>query len=292
MLGIPSSMAGGPRTFSETAKVRGRLLLAAAVLAWAAGSFVSRGYRSPFPPPSEMRTPASGATGDMLALALGTRRLFADLWFIRLMQYYGSREVRESSNEPGHEAHSHSVDEQGRAHCGGESFGKGRYPEFLPRARHVLEIDPAFTAAGLYGAASLAFNMERPSDAEELLRYALEYSPRARSGAAQFKEDRWKYLNVLAAIGYSKAKNPAAVSESIAPLLKDPDCPVMLKQQAAFLNKKAGNYAAAAAIYADIAATSRDEAYVKNARRQLEKLARIKKITSMNRIDRIKERKK
>ena len=105
--------------------------------------------------------------------------------------------------------------------------------------------------------------MERAGEAEELLRYGLKYSPR-----------EWKYLTMLAAIGYSKAKNPSAVAESIAPLLRDPDCPVMLKQQAAFLNKKAGNYAAAAAIYADIAATSRDEAYVKNARRELEKLSR------------------
>ena len=232
---------------------RGLPLLAAAVLAWAAGGFASRGYSSPFPPPSEMRVPASGATGDMLALALGARRLFSDLWFIRLLQYYGTSEFCEHEEAAGNPHH----------HCEHDNFGMGKYPLFLPLARHVLEVDPAFTAAGLYGAASLAFNMERAGEAEELLRYGLKYSPR-----------EWKYLTVLAAIGYSKAKNPSAVAESIAPLLKDPDCPVMLKQQAAFLNKKAGNYAAAAAIYADIAATSRDEAYVKNALRELEKLSR------------------
>lgn len=245
---------------------RGLHVLAAAVLAAAAGGFASRGYGSPFPPPSEMRVPAGGAAGDMLALALGARRIFADLWFIRLMQYYGGSEISEYSEEPGHEGHHHTVDEHGHVHCAhGADYGKGSYPLFLPMARHVLEVDPYFTAAGLYGAACLAFNMERAGEAEELLRYGLKYSPR-----------EWKYLATLAAIGYSKAKNPGAVAEAIAPLLKDPDCPVMLKQQAAFLNKKAGNYAAAAAIYADIAATSRDEAYVKNARRELEKLAGIK----------------
>jgi hypothetical protein len=108
--------------------------------------------------------------------------------------------------------------------------------------------------------------MNRPGEAEELLNYALKYSPK-----------EWKYLNVLAAIGYSKAKNPAAVAASIAPLLKDPDCPVMLKQLSAFLNKKIGNYAAAAAIYADIAATSHDPFYVDNARRELELLSSGKK---------------
>ena len=231
----------------------GFLLLAAACLAWAAGGLSSRGYISPFPPPSEMRVPAAGAAGDMMALALGARRLFADLWFIRLMQYYGTREY---TGEEEKQAGPHHHD----AH---DDYGAGKYPLFLPMARHVLEVDPAFTAAGMYGAASLAFNMQRGVEAQELISYALKYNPR-----------EWKYLTMLAAIGYSKAGNAAAVAEVIAPILKDPDCPVMLKQVAAFLNKKAGNYAAAAAIYADIAATSRDEAYVRNARRELEKLAR------------------
>jgi hypothetical protein len=239
-------------------------LPAAAALCWAAAAFFASSYRSPFPPPSELRAPLSGATGDMLALAAGARRLFADLWFVRLMQYYGTSEVRERSEEPGHEGHAHSIDEHGHAQCShGKDFGKGNYPLFLPLARHIIEVDPSFTAGALYGAASLAFNMDRPAEAEELLRYGLEYSPK-----------EWRYLTVLAAIGYSKAKDPSSVAATIAPLLKDPDCPVMLKQLAAFLNKKAGDFAAAAAIYADIAATSKDPAYVANARRELEKISR------------------
>jgi predicted Zn-dependent protease len=193
----------------------------------------------------------------MLALALGARRLFADVWFVRLLQYYGTAEIEEGWSMV-HEAAHHEA-----GHYDAENGG-GKYPEFLPRSRHILEIDPNFTAAGLYGAASLAFNMNRPGEAEELLNFGLKYSPR-----------EWKYLSVLAAIGYSKARSPRAVAEAIAPLLKDPDCPVMLKQQSAFLNKKAGNYAAAAAIYADIAATSKDTAYVNNAKRELEKLSRL-----------------
>ncbi|HAT72829.1 MAG TPA: hypothetical protein DCS63_08445 [Elusimicrobia bacterium] len=226
----------------------------AALLAWAVGAAVSNScYRSPFPPPSEIRTPVAGAAGDMFSLAFGLRRLFADVWFIRLMQYYGTPEFCEHEEEEP-SAHAHH-------HCG--INGEGKYPQFLARSRHVVEIDPGFRMAALYGAGSLAFNMGRPAEARELLVYALKYSPR-----------EWKYLNVLAAIGYSKAEDPAAVAALIAPILKDPDCPVMLKQQAAFLNKKIGNYSAAAAIYADIAATSRDLAYVRNAERELEKLLR------------------
>lgn len=240
-------------------------LLAAAALAWAAGAVSASSYRSPFPPPSEMRPPLSGAAGDMLALALGARRIFADLWFVRLMQYYGTRELPSGTEGlgEGHDAHRHSMDAQGQVHCEhGKDFGKGDYPLFLPLARHVLEVDHSFTAAGLYGAASLAFNMGRPDEALQLIDYG---SSRSRD---------WKYLIVKAAIGYSNASDPAAVAKAIEPLLTEPDCPVMLKQLSAFLNKKIGNYAAAAVIYSDILATSRDPFYVENARRELEKLSR------------------
>lgn len=235
-----------------------RLLLpAAAALCWAAACFSAASYRSPFPPPYEMRTPLDGASGDMLALAGGARRLFADLWFVRLMQYYGTEEFAGAVEVP-----PELLKAMPAADADDLAYGRGKYPRFLALARHALEVDPSFSAAGLYGAGALAFNMDRPAEAEELLKFGLKYSPK-----------EWRYLTVLAAIGYSKAQNPAAVASTIQPLLKDPDCPVMLKQLAAFLNKRSGNYAAAAAIYADIAATSKDEAYVANARRELERLA-------------------
>ncbi len=238
---------------------RGLPLLLAALLAWLAGGFAAyKDYHSPFPPPGEIRVPPQGAAGDMFALAFGARRVFADLWFVRLLQYYGTRELSEEEQSEAAGLHEHG-------HHHEENFGGGKYPLFLSMSRHILETDPGFISAGLYGGGSLAFNLARPAEAEELLNYGLRYSPK-----------EWKYLKVLAAIGYSKAGDPAAVAEQIKPLLSDPDCPVMLKQLAAFLNKKAGNYAAAAAIYADIAATSRDAVYVENARRELSRLSERK----------------
>ncbi len=235
------------------------LYAAAALFAWTSGAAVSYGsYRSPFPPPSEIHVPVQGAAGDMFALAFGARRLFADVWFIRLMQYFGAPEFEKAEEAAAdeeraeHEHHHHH-----------HSLEGGKYPEFQARALHILEIDPGFTMAALYGAGSLAFNLGKPREAQAVLEYALKYSPK-----------NWKYLNMLAALGYYKnAEAPQAVADALAPILKDPDCPVMLKQQAAFLNKRIGNYAAAAAIYADIAATSRDTAYVRNAERELSRLA-------------------
>ena len=229
----------------------GLTILLAALVLWSAGSSAAfKIYRSPFPPPAEIKQSGDGATADIFALAFGARRLFADLSFVHLLQYYGTPELAE---QPGGKT---QFDEEA------EEAGTGKYPEFVPMSLHILQLDPGFSAACLYSAASLAFNMERPDAAEEVLNYGLKYSPK-----------EWKYLMVMAAIGYSKAKDPKNVALSIAPMLKDPDCPVMLKQLAAFLNKRSGNYAAAAAIYADILATSRDPAYRRNAERELAKLA-------------------
>ncbi|MBI5743352.1 MAG: hypothetical protein HY952_02270 [Elusimicrobia bacterium] len=231
-----------------------------AALAWCAGSLAADSAYSPiYPPPSDIRVPADGAAGDMFALALGARRLAADVWFVRLLQYYGTEELEPGEAPEPPDAHGHQ-------HHRGEN-GEGRYPEFLARSLHIMALDPHFAAAGLYAAGSLAFNMGRPAEAQRVLDFGLKYSPR-----------EWKYLTLLAAIGYSKATEPMKIADAIRPVLADPDCPVMLKQLSAFLNKKAGNYAAAAAIYADIAATSRDTAYVRRARRELELLSKERHI--------------
>ncbi|HAF94917.1 MAG TPA: hypothetical protein DCG50_02565 [Elusimicrobia bacterium] len=204
---------------------------------------------SPFPPPSALREVRHSAIEDMLALSLGARRLFADLWFIRLMQYYGTHEhiagEEEEEEEHGHSHH-------------GLDFGAGNYPEFMALSRHIAALDPYFKNAVLYSAGSLAFNLNRPGEAAELLNYALVNTPR-----------EWKFLIMLTAIGYSKSSEPAKVAQIIAPLVRERDCPVMLKQLAAFLNKKAGNYEAAAVIYADILQTSKDPFYTLNSEKEL-----------------------
>lgn len=235
------------------------LALPAAALLALAGQEAFTGAAHPFPPPSAIREVRRGASEDALALGLGLRRLAADLWFIRLMQYYGTEEPERSGEEaeeavdPGHGEPGH--------HCAHEHFGEGRYPEFASLARHILALDPYFTNAGLYAAGSLAFNMNRPAEAVELLNEALLYRPK-----------EWKYLTLLAAIGYSRASDPSGVLASIEPLLNEPDCPVMLRQLAAFLNKKAGRYRTAYLIYASMLTTTKDRFYLENARREMARL--------------------
>ena len=223
-----------------------------------AGPWAFKNYSSPFPPAQLIKEVRASAAEDALALSLGLRKLAADVWFIRMMQYYGTSEF-----EPKCE-HEEGVHYHDGALCEGIHFGDGRYPELLGFARHILALDPYFLNAGLYAGASLAFNLSRPEEAVSLVNWALIYTPR-----------EWKYVTLLAAIGYSKAENPAKVAQMIAPLLTEPDCPVMIRQLAAFLNKKAGNYAAAYAIYNTILNNTRDSFYIKNAEKEMAKLDRL-----------------
>lgn len=235
-----------------------KVLCAAAIAVFTGLLFFSSRGRpaSAFPPPSALREVRHSAIEDMLALSLGARRLFADLWFIRLMQYYGTHE---------HVAGEEEEEDEEHGHCHhGLDFGAGKYPEFLAISRHIAALDPYFKNAILYSAGSLAFNMNRPDEAAGLLNYALANTPRD-----------WKFLIMLTAIGYSKSNETAKVAQVIAPLVRERDCPVMLKQLAAFLNKKAGNYAAAAAIYADILQTSKDPFYTRNSEKELKKMKRL-----------------
>jgi len=233
-------------------------VLAAAALAFV-GSWIFITSIQPFPPPDRIKEVRRSAVEDALALSLGLRRLAADVWFIRLMQYYGAPDMEErnlsyeAKPDPGHGQPGH--------HCEGEHFGEGKYPDFLPLSRHILALDPYFTNAGLYAAGSLAFNMYRPEEAISFLNGAMLYHPK-----------EWKYATLLAAIGYSKAKDPAKVARIITPLIMEPDCPVMLRQLAAFLNKKAGNYSTAYSIYKTILETTKDRFYIDNARKEMAKL--------------------
>ncbi len=217
------------------------------------GYVTGKDYVPPFPQAGQMHSFSDSALSDAGVLSLGMRRLAADVWFIRLMQYYGGLQCGEAKKGDSHH-HDH----------GDYDVGTGKFPDIFSRSRHILDLNPYFTHAGLYSAGALAFNLGRSYEAIELIEQAKRYEPR-----------EWKYDAYLAAIGYRLAGNPEKVADILAPVVRDPECPIMIKQLVAFLNKKIKRYRAAAEIYADIAMTARDPYYVRNSRQELTKLEKI-----------------
>lgn len=212
-----------------------------------------KSYSHPFPQANYITFFKKSLIGDALALSFGMRRLLADIWFVRLMQYYGTPEPSE------HDEHEHGP------HCHhGPDYGYGDYPDFFPMAKHIIHIDPYFKSAIIYSVTSLAFNLEKQESAISLLKIAMMYS-----------RNEWAYPKLLAAIGYSKAKEPQKVAQTLTMLVWEPDCPTMVKQLVAFLNKKIKNYKTAYAIYLNILNTSKDPFYLENARKEIEKLKKM-----------------
>jgi len=178
------------------------------------------------------------------------------------MQYYGTPEIPENARRIEHR------DEHGHIHYhyeGEPEFGAGKYPLFLKMARDILFLDPYYKEAIIYSAGSLAFNLNKTDEAVSLLNTALIFSP-----------GEWQYIKLLGAIAQKKLKNKEKILEFLYELAMFDDTPVLIKQMAAFLNKRANNLNIAEKIYKKILETTKDEFYIKNAKKSLEEIRKIR----------------
>jgi tetratricopeptide (TPR) repeat protein len=212
--------------------------LAAALALSAAVNLAPRPAVAPRPLP---RLAPDTAIETATLLSLGMRRLAADLELVRLLVYYGSAEPSIPEN---------------RLENGG-----GQYPEIGPRSRRILELDPSFSFAVLYGAGALAFNLDRPDEALELVASALERDPR-----------NLEYRAYAGAIGFHRKGDTARALALLEPMLSQADCPTMIKSMVAFMYKRSGRRAEAVRVYRDILRTSRDAGYRATARNMLREL--------------------
>jgi tetratricopeptide (TPR) repeat protein len=127
-------------------------------------------------------------------------------------------------------------------------------------ALRMLELDPRFSYAALYAAGALAFNLDRPDEALALLDSARRGEPRD-----------WRYGAAIAAIGFHKKGDGASVLRELEPVLRDSECPPMIKNMAAFLCLRLGRRERAASLYGEML-SSKDPAYRETARKALERL--------------------
>lgn len=262
---------------------RVRVLAAAFALAGiaAASNLLTRAsVVVPYPPPTEMRLAAADAVTSASLLSLGMRRLAADMAFIQLIIYYGSRDAyHEGRAHPeGHEGceHGHHEEDGEQTERGeqarelGMYFGEGShdhrytyggsYSELGPRLRRIMDMDPFWKYPVLYVCGALAFNMKRPQEALELLTEARRHLPTEK-----------QYLAYMAAIAFAKDGDKERVVAELTPLMDDPDVPTMVRNMVAYLNVELGRKREAVRLYLQIL-ESRDENYHHVARRALEKL--------------------
>lgn len=212
-----------------------------------------RSRPSPPGPAPEFHAVQETALETAGLFALGMRRLAADLGLIRVIIYYGTPEDDGHGHGHGHHGHDEFDPEHPERHYGG-----GRYPEMLAKAKSLVDVDPAFVYPVLFASGALAFNLNRPDEALELLSYALARDPR-----------NLQYQSYVGAIGFHRKGDSAAVISLLEPALASPDCPTMIKSIMAFLYKRSGRRDKAIALYRDIHRNSRDEGYRRISARML-----------------------
>lgn len=185
--------------------------------------------------------------------SLGMRRLAADLGLIRLIIYYGTPDEREAAAEPeDHAGHDHGHE--------APASEQGKYQVMSYMAMRVLDLDPSLSYAALFAAGALAFNLNRPSEALEVLEYALKRDPK-----------NVRYQSYIGAVGFHRSGDPDGVIRLLEPALADPDCPTMIKSMMAFLYRRSGHKEKAIRLYRNIL-ESRDRSYDHIARQMLQEL--------------------
>jgi tetratricopeptide (TPR) repeat protein len=235
-------------------RILGPAVLAGGAAALAAAGFLfARGFALPYPAPSEMKVRADDAVEDVALMSLGMRRAAADMAFVRLLQYYGTPEGEPAAQQM---AESVGLAQEHHMHEGGV------YPEFYPRAREIVDLDPYFEHAVLFAVGSLAFNQNRADEAIDLLNRARARDPQ-----------KWRYDALLAAIGYKNAGDPQRVADALMPVALDPDSPALVKQVTAFLLKRIGRRTEAVRVYRLLYDTTKDEGYRENALRNVAELS-------------------
>jgi len=153
--------------------------------------------------------------GDLWGIIFGLRRVFSDIAFIQEVIYYGTPEYKHSECHKHKHRHIH--------------LHFHPHLKLFSYAKRVLRIDYHFHFATLFSAASLAFVQERPEEAIELLKEAIEY-----------RSDFIQYSLYLGAITLRKEKGERVVVPLLRKLVKKRGAPDELKNYFAILCEKFG----------------------------------------------------
>jgi tetratricopeptide (TPR) repeat protein len=216
--------------------------------AFCAGYFLTMGlagYHDPNPPMIASMQSSETHLSDVLGVALGLRHAAADIAWIETLQYYGTREFDMPEFV--------SIN------------GGGRYSRFLRLCQRVARIDPFFTYIYYFGGSSLGWNLNRPTEAEILIRQGIAANPH-----------EWRLPQYLAAMAYQRNHNVVGLEHFLEILVQDPQTPLIVKGLLANIYKKQGEYDKAIQMWEWIYASGNPE-YMYRAIGQIKDIVKLKK---------------
>lgn len=202
--------------------------------------FISRLPRLPYPALSTSLQGPQTSLQDVAGITLGVRRLLADLAWIQTLNYYGTEEEGQTE----YEFHN----------------GLGKYPNFYDHCLHVVRIDPYFSYVYYFGGGVLGWNLNRLSEAEQLLKEGIANNP-----------NEWRLPQYLAGLAYQKNHDSENLLKFLESVTSDPQCPLLMKALLANLYKKKQFYVEALRIW-KIIYDSGDPAYTQRAVEQFQQI--------------------
>lgn len=171
---------------------------------------------------------------DLTGIVFGVRRLSSDIAWIQVLQYYGTPE---EETEVCNHNHEHKD-----CHChNGFNFGEGKYYDLLKLCQRTVRLDPYFYYAYLYGCASLTWNLNRDNEGIKLLDEGIKNCPKY-----------WQFYLYKMAIIYKKLYRYKEMVNLLEKVVKEPDCPLMVKAILANIYKKSGEYKKALELWIEI----------------------------------------
>jgi hypothetical protein len=208
-------------------------------------------YPDPFPPLSVSLSSPVTRLSDFAGIAMGFRKLTADLAWIQTILYYGTHEEGTDPEE-------------------GENGG-GRYPLFLAYCQRVAQIDPNYKYVFYYGGSALGWNLNRLDEAEELLKEGIKAHPK-----------EWRFQQFLAGLAYQKNHNINSLIDFLKVFIEEQDCPNLLRSILANVYKKQKRYIEAIHVWM-IVYDTKDVGYMERAASQIIELSQKAHLPLKNR---------
>lgn len=192
---------------------------------------------------------SEGGFRDLSFLLLGMRKLAADIAWISVLQYFGSREFAGESDEDVHPPH----------HLEG-----GNYPALKKMVLRVMRLDPSLHYVTFYGAGAFGWLLNRPEEAMEILQEAIHYNP-----------TQWRFRYYVGALLYKEKGEFSEMIKLLEEAIQFPDCPTMMKSILANIYKERKNYRRSLEIWLAVYENEKTEPWYKmQAEKQIKDLSK------------------
>ncbi|MFQ3675406.1 MAG: hypothetical protein SNJ64_02545 [Endomicrobiia bacterium] len=214
---------------------------------------------------------------DSIGYVSGLRKVVSDIAWIQLLQYYGTDyyELKDENTPEENIAFTKYLNEHASSHDHCEHRTKiqpGRYKKFLQYCQRVIRLDHNFSFVYFYGSGALAWNLERPDEALDLISEGIKNLEYQKYDS---NSDYWTLILYQSAIIYKKGEKYKELIGEIEKIVAKGKAPNLVKSILANLYKKFEQYDNAIKVWQDILSTGDPEYFVR-AQQQIQEIMKIK----------------